>query len=237
MRNVDAAEPGVAHPVLFQNPGFQIKISEHVVGDEADGEQNHQNPDQFQTPLLHQWVDVGVPCKNHTNVPITQKVDKKWDGESCDSPRDAVGQIFTDPLVRCGVKTRVWFGDIILFKEQIGEDLSNDQEPDGDAYGQGESPGDLPHHLHRVDYAQVPVDADACEEADAAVEVEVEAEAGQLAERLAVLPPALARIVIHEERQGEHVQQVRHPEVQHEDVDMSDVVPAVANAPQTPYVG
>lgn len=52
MRNVDVAEAGVANPILFQNPGFQINISKHMVGDKTDGEQYHQNHDQFQTPLL-----------------------------------------------------------------------------------------------------------------------------------------------------------------------------------------
>lgn len=97
--------------------------------------------------------------------------------------------------------------------------------------------GDFPHHSHGVHDAQVPVDADAGEEADAAVKVEVEAEAGHLAERLTEPPVAVARVIVHEERQGEQIQQVRHPEVEHENVNASDASPAAAHASQTPDVG
>ncbi len=97
--------------------------------------------------------------------------------------------------------------------------------------------GDFSHHSHGVHDAQVPVDADAGEEADAAVKVEVEAEASHFAESLAELPVAAAHVVVHEERQGEQVQQVRHPQVEHEDVDVSDVLPAGAHASQPPDVG
>lgn len=115
--------------------------------------------------------------------------------------------------------------------------MNNDQKPDQGAYGQGMAAGDFSHRSHGVHDAQVPVDADAGEETDAAVKVEVEAEAGHLAERLAELPVAVARVIIHKERQGEQVQQVRHPEVEHEDVDMSDVFPAGVHASQPTDVG
>lgn len=84
---------------------------------------------------------------------------------------------------------------------------------------------------------RLPVDADAGEEADAAVQVEVEAEARHLAEGLAEHPDAALRVIRDEEGQRGEVEQVRHPKVQHEDVDVSDLSPAGAHAPQTPHVG
>lgn len=126
---------------------------------------------------------------------------------------------------------------IILFKEHIREDLNNDQKPDQGAYDQGVATGDFSHHSHGVHNAQIPVDADAGEEADAAIKVEVEAEACHLAERLAEVPVAVAPVIAHEERQSGQVQQIRHPKVEHEDVDVSDVFPAGAHASQPPDVG
>lgn len=239
MRNVDVAEAGVANPLLFQNPGFQINISKHVVGDKTDGEQYHQNHDQFQTPLLQQGVNVGFFSKNHYNVSITgQNDDQRYD-KPRDGPDDAVRQVACDEVVRGGVETRVDFKcfGIILGEEHIGEDLNNDDKPHQGAYGQRVAAGDFPHHSHGVHDAQVPVDTDASEEADAAVEVQVEAEAGHLAERLTELPFAVPRVIVHEEGQGEKVQQVRHSQVEHEDVDVSDFLPAGVHASQPPDVG
>lgn len=237
MRNVDVVENRVANPTLFQNPGFQVNISKDVVGDEADGEQNHQNHDQFQTPLLQQRVDVGFSGKNHNYVSITEQNDKQRYGKPCDGPADAVRQVSSDQLVRGGVVARVWGFEIILVEEHIREDLDNDEKPDQGANGQRVAAGDFPHHPHGVHNAQVPVDADAGEEADAAVQVEVEAEAGHFAERLAELPEAVFCVIVHEKRQGEQVQEVRNPQVEHEDVNASDFVPAGAHAPEPPDVG
>ena len=79
-----------------------------MVGDETDGEQYHQNHDQFQTPLLQQWVHIGFFGKNKNNVSITEQDDNQRDGKPCDAPADAVRQIFSDPVVGCCVITRVW---------------------------------------------------------------------------------------------------------------------------------
>lgn len=237
MCNVDVTETGVANPVLFQNPGFQIKISKHVVGYKTDGEKYHQNHNQFQTPLLQQRVDVRFFGENHNNVSITDQNDDQRYGKACDGPADAVRQVAVGQVVRGGVETRIWWPYIILVKEHVGEDLNNNQKPDQGAYSQRMSVGDFPHHFQGVYDTQVPVDADAGEESDAAVEVEIEAEPGHLAESLAELPVAVARVIVHEKRQGEQIQQVSHPEVEHEDVDVSDVVPTGAHASQPPDVG
>lgn len=108
MRNIDIAEASVANPILFRNPGFQIKISKHMVGDETDGEQYHQNHDQFQTPLLQHWVNVGFCGKNKNNMSITEQNDNQWYGKPCDAPANAVRQVISDPVVGSCVKTRVW---------------------------------------------------------------------------------------------------------------------------------
>lgn len=105
MRNVDVAEAGVTNATFFQNPGFQINVSKHVIGDETDGEQYHQDHDQFQTPLLQQRVDGGFSGKNRNNVPITHEDDNQRYGKPSDGPGDAVRQIVFDQLTGRGVKT------------------------------------------------------------------------------------------------------------------------------------
>lgn len=208
-----------------------------MVGNETDGEKYDQNHDQFQTSLLQQWVDIGVLSQNHHDVSITAQNDDQRQDKPGDRPADAVWQVVSGQVGWGGVKTRVWFFFIILVKEYIRSNLNNDQNPDQSAYGQRVATGDFPHHFHRVHNAQVPIDAYAGKEADAAIKVEVEAEARHLAERLAKLPVTLTRVIVDEERQGKQIQQVRHPEIEHEDVDVSVFLPAHTYASQSTDIG
>lgn len=45
------------------------------------------------------------------------------------------------------------------------------------------------------------------------------------------------RVVVHEEGQRGQVEQVRDPQVQHEDAHAASAAPASTHAPQTAYVG
>lgn len=108
MRNIYVTEAGVANPILFRNPGFQINISKQMVGDKTDREQYHQNHNQFQTPLFQQRVNVGFFGKNQNNVSVTEQNDNQWYGKPCDAPADTVRQVFSDQVVGGCVKTRVW---------------------------------------------------------------------------------------------------------------------------------
>lgn len=237
MRNVDVVKAGVAGPLQLQNPGLQIQIPKHVVRDKTDWEQQHQNHDQLEAALLQQGVHVGFFGENHNNVSVTGRDDDQRDDETRDGPADAVRQVPLDQVVGGGVKTRVRWVTWSFVKEHIRKDLNDDQKPDQETYGHGVTAADFPHHPHRMDDAQVPVDADAGEEADAAVQVEVEAEARHLAEGPTEHPAALLRVINDEKRQREEVEQIRDSQVQHEDVDVSDLVPVGADASQTQEVG
>lgn len=64
---------------------------------------------------------------------------------------------------------------------------------------------DPTHHLHGVDDTEVPVNADACEEPDAAVQVQIEAEPGHHAECVSEDPFAFIEVINNQERQTKHV--------------------------------
>ncbi|TNN88252.1 hypothetical protein EYF80_001468 [Liparis tanakae] len=161
MRDVDVAEARVADSALLQNPGRKVEVSKHVVGDEANGEEDQQDQDQLQTPLLQQRVDVGFLGENRDDVPVTDQDDDQRHGEPRHGPADAVRHVALDQLVRRGVVTRVRGLRIVLVEEHVGQDLDDDKQPDQGADGQRVAAGDFAHHPHGVHDTQVPVDADA----------------------------------------------------------------------------
>lgn len=208
-----------------------------MVGDKTDGEKYDENHNQFQTALLQHRIHVGFFGQNHNNVAVARQNDEQGYSEPSDGPADAIRQVVSDQLIWRRVEARLYWAWTILVKEHIRQDLTKDKNPHHGAYTHRVAAGDLSHHFHGVHDAQIPVHTDACEKADAAIEVQVEAEARHLAERLTELPPAFTQVVIHQEGQGEEVEQVGHPQVEHEDVDVSNVIPAVEHAPQSPDVG
>lgn len=70
---------------------------------------------------------------------------------------------------------------------------------------------------HRVMDHKVTEDAEAGEEEDAAVQVEMETEADELAHEIPKDPVFTAGIVVNQEREAGEVEQVRAGEVQHDD--------------------
>ncbi|KAG7229524.1 hypothetical protein INR49_031948 [Caranx melampygus] len=142
----------MADPALFQYPCVQVDVPEHVVGDKTDGEEDHQDRHQLQTPLLQHRVHVGFSGENHDDVSVTDQDDDQ---------ADAVRQVAADQVVGGGVETRVRRGQVVLVKEHVWEDLGDHQEPDQSADGHRVPAGDFPHHPHGVHDAQIPVNADA----------------------------------------------------------------------------
>ena len=71
--------------------------------------------------------------------------------------------------------------------------------------------------LHRVDNHHIAEDAEAGEEEDAAVQVEVEAEADELAHEFAKDPVLPTGVVVYQEGKTGEVEQVRERQVQYDD--------------------
>lgn len=102
-------------------------------------------------------------------------------------------------------------------KDQIGHQARDDHAPDGGARQVGMAGLHQGERLERVADAQVAIHADAGEEEDAAVEVDVEQEAHDFAGRHPERPVAVVGVVVDQRGQREDVQEVRQGEVEHED--------------------
>lgn len=124
----------VARAVVLKYPRHQVKVPQHVVGDEADGEQDDQDDDQFQASLLQQGIDVGSGCEDHRDVAVAPKDDEQWDAESSNGPPDAVWKIIPDPVVGCSVIACVGGVFRRLVKVHVGNYLNQNGTPYQHAY-------------------------------------------------------------------------------------------------------
>lgn len=75
-----------------------------------------------------------------------------------------------------------------------------------------------PHHFHGVDNSQVALDADAGEEADTGVHVNVKEDAGQPAEVIAKHPDTLIEIVGHKKWQSDHIEEIGNTQVKDKNI-------------------
>jgi len=154
-----------------------------------------------------------VCSKDQDHVAVASQDDEQGDDEPGGGPPQAVRQVLLHQVGVRGVVARLGGVPRSFIKEHIWENLDKNQHPNPCADGDGVTGPDFAHDLHRVHDAQIPVDADAGEEADAAVQVEVEAKSGHFTEGLSESPCAPLRVIADQKRQRKNIQQVRDSEV------------------------
>lgn len=191
----------------------EVEVPEDVIREEADGEEDHHKDRQFDALPFDAGVNVPIPAENYHHVAVASEDDEKGD----DKPRHGDGQdvelVSAQVFIPCRIVAPCPIG-IHLAEGEIRRHLEDDPAPDHCTEEKGRAQGLAPApHLQRVDDAPVALDADAGQEADAGVEVEVEEAAGQPAHSSAEEPGPALQVVSHQEGQGDHVEQVGHPQV------------------------
>lgn len=102
-------------------------------------------------------------------------------------------------------------------KDEVRHQTDNDHGPHGGTHQVGMSGLHQIQSLNRVADAHVPIHADAGEEEDAAVEVDVEQKAHNFAGRHPEGPVVVVTVVVDEGGQRQNVQEVGQGEVEQED--------------------
>jgi len=194
----------------------QVEVSEDVVGEEADGEEDHHQNHQSDASSPEPEVHGVIPAEHHHHVAVTSDDDEERDDEPCHGDSCGVWQVNAKVLMARRVmapRPRV----VHLAEGKIGSYLCNDPRPDRRAEPCRRRCAMAPAPcLQRVHNAQVAVDADAGEEADAGVEVEVEEAPGDAAPALPEEPGSVPQVVADEEGQRADVQQVSQTQVAHQ---------------------
>lgn len=187
-----------------------------MVGEEADGKENHHENHQPDASPPEAGVHAVIPAEHQHHVAVAPDDDEERDDKPRHGDSEGVGQVNAQVLVSCRVVALCPIG-ICLAEGKVRSYLCNDPHPDRQAEpscrGCTLTPAPC---LQRVHDAQVAVDADAGEEADAGVEVQVEEAAGEAAPGLPEEPHSALQVVADEEGQCADVEQVSQPQVAHQ---------------------
>lgn len=237
MGDVDALGPPVAPPLAGQEPGPEVEVLEDVVGDVADGEEQDQDDQQLHASLRQHLVGGVCPAEDHEDVSVAAQREQQRDAEAHQRPPETVPEVVGHELPVRGVKALLCVLTRGFGVEHVRQALDPHQQPGGGGDERRVGEGDASHGPQRVDDGQVAVDADAGEEAHAAVQVQVEAEPGHLAEGLPEDPATVHEVVDHQEGQRQQVEDVRDAQVEDKQVDVAQLLPVPQQRPEAPTVG
>lgn len=130
---------------------------------------------------------------------VAAERDQERDAESCERPSKTVLEVTLYVLHVGGVEASLGARLRHFGVEHVWKTLNPNQQPGGDRYEHRVSESDSPHRSDWMDNSQVPVHTDPGQEADAAKQIQVEAESRYLAERLSK-DPSVLQVVRHQKR-------------------------------------
>lgn len=237
MSDVDALRPLMALLPTGQESGPEVEVLEDVIGDVTKGEEQDQDDQQLHASLFQHLVGGVCPAENHKHVSVAAQREQQRDAEARERPCQTVPQVAGNELSVGGIEAFLSVPAGGFGVEHVWKTLNPNQQPGGggDQHRVGE--GDASHGSEGVDDGQVAVDADAGEEGHAAVQVQVEAEPGHLAEGLPEDPATLHEVVDHQEGKRQQVEDVRDSQVEHKQVDVAQFPPVLQQRLQAPSVG
>lgn len=213
--NVDVLSSLCARPLQLPASRQQIEVSEDVVGEEADAEEDHNENHQSDASPEAEVHGV-VSAEHHHHVAVASDDDEEGDDKPSDGDGCGVWQENAQALMSCCV---VALHPLVihLAEGKIWSNLHGNPQPEHSAEPRrgGHCLAPAPC-LRRVHDAQVVVDADAGEEADAGVEVEVEEALGDPAPAVPEEPQSAPQVVADEEGQCADVQQVSQAQIAHQ---------------------
>ena len=215
----DVEEPAVQ----LQNTGGVVERPRDVERDEAHGEHHQHHDDELDgflmrgVALLAAGQSTPGPAQGPRHQEVAHHYDHERDAEQQHHDNRAVVHILVEGLLAGGVVAQ---GVVVPpgrgDENEVGHQAHAHHAPHHAAHQVGVARLHQRHGLDGVADAQVAVHADAREEEDAAVEVDVEEEAHYLAGGQPEGPVAAVGVVVDEGGQGEDVQEVGQGEVEHE---------------------
>lgn len=206
--DVDTVRPFLAQLPTVQKSRPKVEVLEYVVGDVTDREQKHQDDQQLHTFLFEYLVGGICPAENDKHVSVAAQRDEERDAESCERPSKTVPEVTLYVHFIGGVEAFFSVPPSHFGVEHVWKTLNPNQQPGGDRDNHRAGESDLSQRSQWMDNSQVPVDTYTGQEADAAVQIQIEEESRYLAERLSKNPSTLHEVVHHQKGNRQQVQDV-----------------------------